>query len=199
MPTAALTPERILEAAEDVLRRHGPAKANVVDVARALGVSHGSVYRHFPSKAALRDAVTERWLSQISEPLASVANEDAPAGERLERWLDLLVASKRDRSTDDPELFATYVALTTGAREVVKTHVDNLVSQLARIIADGVTEMTMEADDPVTVARAVFDATSRFHNPAHAAAWSDAEIDAEYRSVRELVLNGLAARAPKRR
>ena len=56
--TAPLTPERILQAAEEVLRRHGPAKANVVDVARALGVSHGTVYRHFPSKQALREAVT---------------------------------------------------------------------------------------------------------------------------------------------
>ena len=45
-----------------MLRRFGPAKTTVVDVARALDVSHGSVYRHFPSKAALRDAVTERWL-----------------------------------------------------------------------------------------------------------------------------------------
>lgn len=198
MPTAALTPERILEAAEEVLRRHGPAKANVVDVARSLGVSHGSVYRHFPSKAALRDAVTERWLSQISAPLASVANEEGPAVERLRRWLDLLVASKRSRSADDPELFATYVELAAGAREVVKAHVDGLVSQLARLIADGVAEASLAVDDPVTVARAVFDATSRFHNPAHAAAWSGAEIDAEYRSVRELVLNGLAARAPMR-
>ena len=64
MATETLTAERILVAAEEVLRRYGPAKANVVDVARALGVSHGSVYRHFPSKAALRDAVTERWLAE---------------------------------------------------------------------------------------------------------------------------------------
>ena len=56
-----LTSDQILVAAEDVLRRYGPEKANVVDVARALGVSHGSVYRHFPSKAALRGAVTDRW------------------------------------------------------------------------------------------------------------------------------------------
>jgi AcrR family transcriptional regulator len=76
---AALTPDRILEAAEDVLRRFGPAKATVVDVARALGVSHGSVYRHFPSKAALRDAVTERWLARVSLPLEAVAAEDGPA------------------------------------------------------------------------------------------------------------------------
>jgi AcrR family transcriptional regulator len=199
MPTEALTAARILEAAEDVLRRHGPAKTNVVDVARALGVSHGSVYRHFPSKAALRDAVTERWLSQISEPLASVANEDRPAVDRLQRWLDLLVAAKRGRSTDDPELFATYVELTVEAREVVKAHVENLVSQLAHIIADGVAEGSLMADDPVTVARAVFHATARFHNPAFAAEWSGADIDNDYRRVRDLVLSGLGARTPKRR
>ena len=87
MPTETLTPELILQAAEGVLRRYGPAKANVVDVARALGVSHGSVYRHFPSKAALRDAVAERWLHSISEPLALVAAQHAPAPERLHRWV----------------------------------------------------------------------------------------------------------------
>ncbi|MFC7510822.1 TetR/AcrR family transcriptional regulator [Streptomyces thermocarboxydus] len=63
--TETLTAERILEATE-VLRRHGPAKATVVDVARALGVSHGSVYRHFRTKAALREAVTKRWLDRTS-------------------------------------------------------------------------------------------------------------------------------------
>ena len=45
-----LTPERILEVTEDVLRRYGLAKATVVYVARALDVSHGSVYRHFPEQ-----------------------------------------------------------------------------------------------------------------------------------------------------
>ena len=84
MPTETLTAELILEAAEDVLRRYGPAKANVVDVARALGVSHGSVYRHFGSKAALRDAVTERWLASISDPLGEVAHGTNPAAERSE-------------------------------------------------------------------------------------------------------------------
>jgi AcrR family transcriptional regulator len=151
---AALTPERILEAAEDVLRRYGPAKANVVDVARALGVSHGSVYRHFPSKAALRDAVTERWLAGISTPLEAVAEEESPAPERLPRWLDLLVSTKRRKALDDPELFATYIGLTAEAREVVKAHVDTLVGQLTRIIADGVTRRELETEDAASAARA---------------------------------------------
>jgi len=53
MAAEPLTREQILAAAEEALRRYGPAKMNVVDVAAALGVSHGSVYRHFPTKAAL--------------------------------------------------------------------------------------------------------------------------------------------------
>ena len=71
--TVVLTPERILEVTEDVLRRYGLAKATVVDVARALDVSHGSVYRHFPSKASLREAVAKRWLDRVSAPLAEIA------------------------------------------------------------------------------------------------------------------------------
>jgi AcrR family transcriptional regulator len=196
--TETLTRERILEAAEDVLRRYGPAKANVVDVARALGVSHGSVYRHFESKAALRDAVTERWLESISEPLAAIAAGKGTAPERLERWLDLLVRSKRRRALDDPELFATYLALAAESREVVRAHVDTLVHQLTRIVADGVAEGAFTTDDAKPAARAAFDATSRFHNPAHAAEWADPQIDSAYERVRSLVLRGLAGPTPGR-
>ena len=201
MATETLTAERILEAAEEVLRRYGPAKANVVDVARALGVSHGSVYRHFPSKAALRDAVTARWLESISTPLAAIASDEGPAPERLQRWLDGLVDAKRRKALEDPELFATYIELTAEAREVVAAHVDALVGQLARIVEDGVADGVFAADDPWAAARAAFDATSRFHNPAHAAEWSDPQIDDAFEGVRSLVVRGLAvpARSPARR
>lgn len=189
--TEALTADRILEAAEDVLRRYGPAKATVVDVARELGVSHGSVYRHFPSKAALRDAVAERWLDGISAPLAEVAAAEGPAPLRLRRWLDLLVQSKRGKALDDPELFATYTQLAAEAREVIGAHVETLTGQLAGIIAEGVARGEFEVADPDAAARSVFDATSRFHNPANAAAWSDPGIEAAYEGVRTLVLAGL--------
>jgi AcrR family transcriptional regulator len=199
VPAETLTAARILEAAEDVLRRYGPAKANVVDVARALEVSHGSVYRHFGSKAALRDAVAERWLAGISAPLDAVAAGSGVAPDRLRRWLDLLVESKRSRALADPELFATYVGLTAEARGVVKAHVETLVDQLARIISDGVAAGVFQAPNARVAARAVFDATGRFHNPAHAAEWSDPDIDAAYEGVRDLVVAGLTRREARGR
>lgn len=103
MTPEALTPERILEATEDVLRRHGPAKATVVDVARVLGVSHGSVYRHFRTKAALREAVTERWLGRTEAALAKItADAGEPAPSKLEHWLTTLFEAKRHKAGTTP-------------------------------------------------------------------------------------------------
>ena len=192
MAHAPLTADRILEAAEDVLRRYGPDKANVVDVARELCVSHGSVYRHFPSKAALRDAVAERWLAEISTPLARIAAAEGPAPDRLRNWLDQLVLSKQARAREDPELFATYTRLAAEAREVIEAHVKALTDQLAGIIADGIARDELDVSDPEAAARALFDATSRFHNPANAAVWADPGINQAYEAVRSLVLAGLS-------
>jgi AcrR family transcriptional regulator len=194
MTEDTLTPERILETAEDVLRRFGPTKATVVDVARALGVSHGSVYRHFPSKAALRDAVAARWLARLSEPLADALDEEGPAAQRLRHWFDLLIASKRRSARDDPELFATYVALVEEARLVVKAHVNDLVKQITQIIADGIARGEFTVENPVTTGQAIWAATTRFHNPVHAQEWSDPDIDKSFEGVWLLILGGLGAK-----
>jgi AcrR family transcriptional regulator len=188
-----LTPEEILSTAEDVLRRYGPAKATVVDVARALGVSHGSVYRHFTSKAELRDAVAERWLKRIAEPLEKIAAQDGSASQRLEAWFGLLVKSKHSRALNDPELFATYITLVNDAREVVRAHIASLVDQLARIITDGVQQGEFHVDDASKTARALFDATTRFHNPIHAQEWTDPGNKAAFENVLKLLMRGLAA------
>jgi AcrR family transcriptional regulator len=188
-----LTPERILEVTEDVLRRYGLAKATVVDVARALDVSHGSVYRHFPSKASLRQAVAKRWLDRLSAPLTKIAEADGPAAARLESWLRAMFAMKHKRLADDPEMFATYLTLAREACESVKCHKDCLVDQIARILSDGVKEGAFEVADVKAAARALFDGTSRFHHPAHADEWNDPDTPARIDAVLTLLLRGLEA------
>lgn len=191
MNDSALTPERILDAAEKVLRRYGPAKATVVDVARFLEVSHGTIYRHFPSKAALRDAVAERWLHRVSTPLAEIAEEQGSATERLHQWFMQLMTLKRQKVLDDPELFATYSAIAEEARGVVQAHVSELVRQLAQIIESGISSKEFKVADAHETAKAVFNATIRFHHPAHAWEWSAPNIDADFAQVWRLVLAGL--------
>ena len=192
-----LTPERILEVTEDVLRRFGLAKATVVDVARALDVSHGSVYRHFPSKASLRQAVAKRWLDRVNAPLQKIAETSGPAPARLERWLRTMFAIKHKKVSDDPEMFRTYLTLAQEACKVVKAHKDGLVDQIVHILSDGVEQGVFAVTDLKASARAIFDATSRFHHPAHAEEWSEAELAARIDAVLALLLKGLEA--PRKR
>ncbi|WP_354643159.1 TetR family transcriptional regulator [Kitasatospora camelliae] len=190
---SVLTPEQILSAAEDVLRRYGPAKATVVDIARALGVSHGSVYRHFPSKAALREAVTQRWLDRAHDELAAISAEPGPSAERLHRWLATLFAAKRAKAQEDPELFATYLALVSELSATVEAHVDTLTAQIAAIVRDGVDRGEFRPADPAVTARAVFQATAHFHDPAHAAEWSLERAERDFEALWALLLDGLRA------
>jgi AcrR family transcriptional regulator len=195
--TLVLTPERILEVTEDVLRRFGLAKATVVDVARALDVSHGSVYRHFPSKASLREAVAKRWLDRVSAPLAKIAEASGPAPARLERWLHALFAAKHKRFSEDPEMFATYLTLAQEACKVVKAHKEGLIDQIAYILSDGVKQGAFQVADVKASARAVFDASIRFHHPAHSEEWSDPQLAARIDALLALLLKGLEA--PRKR
>ncbi len=188
-----LTRERILVAAEDVLRRFGPAKATVVDVARALGVSHAAVYRHVANKAELRDLVVGRWLEGILAPLRTITARPGPAPQRLRRLFDALIAVKRRRAADDPELLAAYRTLAAGAQSVIAAHLDDLVGLAASVIDSGVKEGTFRKVDPVAAGRAVLFATSRFHHPAHVAEWADPAIDAAYNDVWQLIMDGLCA------
>ncbi|MEU5311861.1 TetR family transcriptional regulator [Streptomyces sp. NPDC021562] len=190
-PPPVLTAERILEATEEVLRRHGPAKATVVDVARALGVSHGSVYRHFRTKAALRAAVTKRWLDRTSAALSGILAEDRAPEDRLRAWLRALFEAKRRKACDDPELFATYMVLVEESGPAVDEHVADLTGQLTRIIADGTGSGTFTVPDPAAAARAVFQATGRFHDPGYAREWERPEADGDFTALVELLVRGL--------
>jgi AcrR family transcriptional regulator len=188
-----LTPERILEVTEDVLRRFGIAKATVVDVARALDVSHGSVYRHFPSKASLREAVAKRWLDRVSLPLEGIAEDSGPARARLERYLRTLCAAKQKKVSEDPEIFMTYMTLAREACSVVKAYKEGLVDQIAAIISDGVKEGAFDVADVKASARAIYEATIRYQHPAHAEEWKDPELAARFDALLALLLRGLEA------
>ncbi|MFA7754839.1 TetR family transcriptional regulator [Streptomyces sp. NRRL B-2790] len=192
-PTETLTAERILEATEEVLRRHGPAKATVVDVARALGVSHGSVYRHFRTKAALREAVTKRWLDRTSEKLAVIVAGDGTPEQLLRVWLAALFEAKRHKAGDDPELFATYTVLTDENVTAVGEHLADLIAQLTRIIGAGAGSGAFTVPDPAAAARAVFHATGRFHDPCYAREWQQPGIQEEFEEVVDLLVRGLSS------
>jgi AcrR family transcriptional regulator len=189
-----LTRQQILATTEDVLRRYGPSKATVADVARALGVSPGSIYRHFPTKVALREAVTHEWLHRVHTGLEEIATSPTPAPERLRHWLTTLFELKKKQARNDPELFDSFTTLVAEHRDVAVAHTDDLVRQLRTIIAAGVERGEFAETDPETAATAVFTATTTFHHPLLRREWSEPGIDAVFHAVTNLVVDGLTPR-----
>jgi hypothetical protein len=90
-------------------------------------------------------------------------------------------------------MFATYLSLAQEARDVVKAYKENLASQIEHILSDGVEQGAFAVADLKTSARAIFDATVRYHHPAHAEEWSDPELSTRIDVLLALLLKGLEA------
>ncbi len=188
-----LSKDEILDAAEQVLRRYGSDKTSVVDIAKVLQVSHGTLYRHFESKAALREAVTSRWLHKsIAIPLEAIASETGGRAEEcLRLWVETLIQTKRKFAAEDTEMFAMYANVTVIEVEMINTHVYRLIEQLAQILERGMANKEFKQCDSRAFARAIFLATSRFHHPSHAQEWGMGSMDEDFESVWQLLLGGL--------
>src|SRR5215475_14658185 len=81
------TRARIIETAEALFRRLGFAKTAVADIAGELGMSPANVYRFFPSKNAIVEAICQRLLAGCEARALSEARAAGPAGERIERLI----------------------------------------------------------------------------------------------------------------
>lgn len=77
--------ERVLEAAKAVFSAGG-AEASLEAVARTAGVGIGTLYRHFPTREALFEAVYRREVQQLAD-LAEQLKQEAQPIEALRHWM----------------------------------------------------------------------------------------------------------------
>src|SRR3974377_331132 len=82
---------RIMEGGEGLFRRLGFAKTAVADIAAELRMSPANVYRFFPSKNAIVEAICRRCLVEVEEKSWAVARAKSSAAARMERlFLEIL-------------------------------------------------------------------------------------------------------------
>lgn len=187
--------DRILDATVELLRRHGPGKTGVVDVARALDMSHSNVYKHFASKSALFDAVAERWLAHVMAPLTKItADKKTPAPKRLKAWLRQLAETKRRKVLDDPEMFTVYTGITAEAHDVVARHLTHLHDEVSEILRDGAKAGDWSLKSTDAAARMVLNGTARFHHPAMVQLDGGRSDLKELDALVDLLIDGLRAR-----
>ena len=81
--------ERILEVARQAFSRHG-ANTSLDDIATEAGVGPGTLYRHFPTREALLEAVYHSEMEKLAAAEQKFS-EELPPIEALRAWLLLFV------------------------------------------------------------------------------------------------------------
>lgn len=142
MPRTGLSKDRLVEEiiklAETEIRSAGFKNLKLTQLARELGVSHAALYKHIPSKAALLDVISEKWLLEMDACLRQVslaATEDPRA--LLLEWFITYHRLKRDKIRKDPEIYKAFNMAVEGEKEFVQTHLNALNDQLSGIIEKG--------------------------------------------------------------
>ena len=175
----ALTAERILDAARDQVRRFGEAKTNVVDIARALGTSHATIYRYFRSKADVFSAIAASTMRDEEELARTFVDAPGPASERLTGLVLALHRRKLERFGNDPELYELYRRVIDDRPDLVRNYADAMTRLLAAILRDGVLQGEYRIDDVDAASEVVRDAVTVYIYPALVASAAKAGISME--------------------
>jgi AcrR family transcriptional regulator len=92
---AAANRERVLAAAAVAFRRDGE-RVPMATIADEAGVGIGTVYRHYPTRAALLAALSQRSWDLVLDHARTAANADGPAVEAVGRFLVQTIAARDD-------------------------------------------------------------------------------------------------------
>src|SRR5664280_3503536 len=142
--------ERVLEAAKAVFSAGGP-DASLEAVARKAGVGIGTLYRHFPTREALFEAVYRREVQQLSE-LAEALKSEADPVDALRRWLRSnveFVATKKGMS-------AALALAVQGSSELSAYSFDRLTKAVGALLDRAVAAGEIRSDiSPEDVLRAL--------------------------------------------
>src|ERR1700755_865574 len=132
--------ERVLEAAKAVFTAGG-AEASLEAVAKRAGVGIGTLYRHFPTREDLFEAVYRREVEQLGEFADELKGEADPV-ESLRRWLHStveFVATKKG-------MLAALQLVTYGSSELQAYSLDRLTQAVGALLARAVAAGEIRAD-----------------------------------------------------
>jgi len=142
------TRERIMETAETLFRRLGYAKTTVADIATELRMSPANVYRFFPSKTAIVQAICQRCLNELDEKVWTIARSKGSASERLERLELEVFAYHKENLLEEQKVNDIVMIAMEESWDAIMAHKERIRSVIELILRDGIESGEFEKVDP---------------------------------------------------
>jgi AcrR family transcriptional regulator len=154
--------QRLVAAAGEAFAERGADDVSLEEIARRAGVGIGTLYRHFPTRQALLEAVYRDQVDALEARVAGLAQSDSPAA-ALGEWLAALIAfGKAKRSLTagmlDSELLSSCREMLYGATETL----------LARAQQAGAVRADVQGADVMRLTHAVSLAADMGQDPGQA-------------------------------
>ena len=190
------TRARIMATAEALFRQLGFAKTTVADIAAELGMSPANIYRFFPSKNAIVEAICRRCLAEVEEKAWAVARSRGPAAARMERLaLEILAYHKENLLTDKRVNDIVLIAI-EDSWDAIQAHKDAIRNVAELILRDGIEAGEFEPVDPHETSHLMMRALVAFMHPVLIAQClgDEEDIEAEARASVRFLLRAITPR-----
>lgn len=159
------TRERIMETAETLFRRLGYAKTAVADIASELGMSPANVYRFFPSKTAIVQAICKRCLGEVNEKAWVIARSRAPASQRLEQLELEIFAYHKENLLEEQRVNDIVLVAMEESWDAIMAHKEVIRTAIELILRDGVEAGEFDRIDPRETSALIMKAFIGFCHP----------------------------------
>ena len=156
---------RILDIAEKHIRRIGHRKTTIADIASGLGTSRANVYRFFPTRAAIDNAVCGRVLKAQTEIAFSIARTDAVASKKLVELLNVLHRHSKRTLIEERPIHELFVAATNENWATMNAYGEQIRAILEEIIRQGLRSGELLVEDADHATRGVIIAFLPFFHP----------------------------------
>jgi len=142
--------ERILHVAKEAFAQHG-ANASLDDIAKQVGVGPGTLYRHFPTREELLQAVYRAELEKLAAAERKFAQTMAPT-DALRAWLLLFVDAIAAKQLIAPALNT----LLGDPKKVFEASYAKMHQAIRALVKRGVKSGDIRKDlDPIDLLRAL--------------------------------------------
>jgi AcrR family transcriptional regulator len=159
--------DRLLQAAVAAFAEHGADDVSLEEIARRAGVGIGTLYRHFPTRQALLEAVYTDQVEALRVRATELKDADSPS-EALAAWLRALTAfsaTKRNLTSALLETLGKDSALLSTCAATICGSADEL---LARAKEAGVVRADIDPRDLIRLVHGVNIATQNPTDPGQA-------------------------------
>jgi AcrR family transcriptional regulator len=131
--------EQIAEAALQLVAGEGVKRLSIAAVARRVGLVPSGIYRHFPSKDAMLDAVLELLSAKLQANVEAARKRSADPLQRLHELFIRHVRIIRDGSTAFPRIVFSDEALASHPERKarVRSMVGNYLVEIERMVREG--------------------------------------------------------------